>query len=101
MTQRKIATCCYCGTRAMLVLAGTERHELACSGCGAPLHEMKALRPVETRRGERELVRPSAVRGAPPKPARPPKKRKKAKRRKGLMRSFLEEAFDAIEDILD
>ena len=33
----KIATCCYCGTRAALVLTGKHRHELSCSGCGAPL----------------------------------------------------------------
>ena len=40
----KIATCCYCGSRAALVLKGKVRHELACSNCGAPLHEMKMLR---------------------------------------------------------
>jgi hypothetical protein len=32
----KIATCCYFGTRAALVL-DRARHELACSSCGAPL----------------------------------------------------------------
>ena len=42
----KIATCCYCGTRAALILRGKERHELACSTCGAPLHEMKMLRDL-------------------------------------------------------
>ena len=50
----KIATCCYCGTRAALVLSGKTRHELACSSCGAPLHELKKL-PCD-RRGDRELV---------------------------------------------
>jgi len=39
----KVATCCYCGTRAALVLRGKERHELACSSCGAPLSRMKML----------------------------------------------------------
>ncbi len=43
-------------------------------------------------------------RGAParPTPERPVKgKRKKVKKRKGLGRRFLEEAFDALEDIFD
>lgn len=39
----KIATCCYCGKRAALVLTGTVRHELACSACGAPLHDLKGI----------------------------------------------------------
>lgn len=39
---KKIATCCYCGTRAVLVLDET-RHELTCSACGAPLHDMKFM----------------------------------------------------------
>ncbi|MCV3272657.1 hypothetical protein [Roseobacter sinensis] len=99
----KIATCCYCGTRAALVL-GRNRHELACSSCGAPLHELKRL-PQE-HPGKTELVRPSAVRkSAPPDAYRsyksPKKRRKHHKRRKGLMRHLIEEAFDVIEDILD
>ncbi len=36
----KVATCCYCGTRAALVLRGKQRHELSCASCGAPLHNM-------------------------------------------------------------
>ena len=60
MTVSKIATCCYCGTRAVLNLRGKDRHELACSNCGAPLHEMKMLR--RDAKGERELVRPSPIR---------------------------------------
>ncbi|WP_375258351.1 hypothetical protein [Citreimonas sp.] len=40
----KVATCTYCGTRAALVLSGQTRHELACSACGAPLHDLKMLR---------------------------------------------------------
>ncbi|XOY55465.1 MAG: hypothetical protein ACMUJK_11980 [Rhodobacterales bacterium] len=43
MAGTKIATCCYCGTRAALVLRGHDRHELSCSNCGAPLHVMKML----------------------------------------------------------
>jgi hypothetical protein len=43
MPAQKIATCCYCGTRAALVLRGNDRHELSCSSCGAPLHNLKML----------------------------------------------------------
>ena len=50
MPARKIATCCYCGTRAVLVLRGKERHELSCSSCGAPLHDLKML-PIGPERG--------------------------------------------------
>ncbi len=99
----KIATCCYCGTRAALVL-GRKRHELACSSCGAPLHELKRL-PQE-HPGKTELVRPSTVRqaasGERHRSQKAPKPRKKKhKRRKGLMRHLIEEAFDVIEDIID
>ncbi|MGR3485630.1 MAG: hypothetical protein ACU0BF_09830 [Paracoccaceae bacterium] len=45
----KIATCCYCGTRAALVL-DRERHELTCAACGAPLHEMKRMPEAESAR---------------------------------------------------
>ena len=98
----KIATCCYCGTRAALVL-GRDRHELTCSSCGAPLHEMKRLRqdPVPT---------PGRYQDQP-KPPRHPRDRRdtraylawsgKPKKRKGLMRYILKEAIDVIEDIFD
>ena len=99
----KIATCCYCGSRAALVL-GKDRHELTCANCGAPLHDMKRFKqePSSSRK-ERAY--------AQSKPAKKAKKqkysgyhaprRKPAKRRKGLMRHILEEAFDVIEDIFD
>ena len=95
----KIATCCYCGTRAALVLAEGGRHELACGSCGAPLHNMKILRAdrVAAPAAQPRPVRAAAT-GAPMhKRAKP----KKAKRRKGLMSKLMEEAFDAIEDIFD
>ncbi|MDJ0637657.1 MAG: hypothetical protein QNJ20_02390 [Paracoccaceae bacterium] len=92
----KIATCCYCGTRAALILRGKERHELACSNCGAPLHEMKMLRTDV--RGDRELVRPSRVRADNYAPY---KRRKKKKKTKSLSRRFMEEVWDAAEDIFD
>lgn len=95
MTQ-KIATCCYCGTRAALVLRGKERHELSCSNCGAPLHEMKMLRTNTD--AERE------VRGLAPiqQHARSdPRRRKKRKKTKSLSRKFMDELFDAAEDLFD
>jgi len=96
----KIATCCYCGTRAALSLRGEERHELACSNCGAPLHEMKMLRTDA--HGDRELVRPSPIR-QPPRPSYKDDKRsrKKRKKTKSLSRRFMEELWDEVEDLFD
>ncbi len=94
----KIATCCYCGTRAALVLSGTTRHELACSGCGAPLHDLKALRPVSKRADDHKLVRPSRVRDDKTRPRKP---RKSKKKRKSPLQRLFSEAFDMIEDIFD
>jgi len=92
----KIATCCYCGLRAALVLDHS-RHELTCAGCGAPLHDLKHL--PQTHPGKQELVRPSAVRpGTPPNKKR---KKKRQKRRKRLLHKIMEEAFDVIEEIFD
>ena len=97
----KIATCCYCGTRAALVLRGKDRHELACSGCGAPLHVLKSLRPPAQRKGERELVghQKSRRKVAPPYPESSSGRPKK--RRKSMIKRVFEEAVDLIEDIFD
>jgi len=106
----KIATCCYCGTRAALVLRGKDRHELSCSACGAPLHDLKIMPMTSARVGQlsgkrnasrrappvpHDVVRP--IHHAPPKPDKTARKIKK----KSRMRHFLGEAFDLIEDILD
>lgn len=101
---RKIATCCYCGTRAALVLRGRETHELACSRCGAPLHDLKKL-PID-REGDRELVerrRPAPAARTPYANAEylPSKPRKKPKKRRRLVKKIFEEAFDILEDIFD
>lgn len=98
MTHQKIATCCYCGTRAALVLRGKDRHELACSNCGAPLHDLKMLRRDHD--GRAGLVKPSRLRGAP-QPQQGSRKPRHGKRRKGLKRRILEEAWDLLEDIFD
>ena len=95
----KIATCCYCGTRAALSLRGKERHELACSNCGAPLHEMKMLRSDAL--GDRELVRSSPIRARPASRQWDAKRRKKKKKKKSLKHRFFEEVWDAAEDLFD
>ena len=116
----KIATCCYCGTRAVLRL-DRDRHELACSACGAPLHEMKALPVTEPRhkpgrnrdrsgsksdkRTKRDRKRTTS-REVPPhrserdkKHARKP--RKKPKKRKSALRWMMKELWDVVEDVFD
>lgn len=103
----KIATCCYCGARAALVL-DKGRHELTCSGCGAPLHDLKRLHKEHN--GRTHLVKKAPVQ-RPRKPNKSDRhdfeerrKRKSVrppKRRKGLMKHLFEEAFDIIEDIFD
>ena len=102
MPSPKIVTCCYCGTRAALVLRGRERHELSCASCGAPLHDLKMLRADH--KEDAELVKPSPIRSrAPnsPERARRPDSRRRKKRRKGFGQRFFEEAWDVIEDIFD
>lgn len=93
MGHPKIATCCYCGTRAALVLRGDVRHELACAACGAPLHNLKSLPVDHVRRTSRGGVPPTA------KPARPPKAGRR--KRKSLSRRVLSDVIDLIEDIFD
>ena len=91
----KIATCCYCGTRAALVL-DKGRQELACRACGAPLTAMKAMRAMPT-------PAPRAVLPATWQAAHPEGRRvaRPKKRRKGLARRLLEELADVVEDIFD
>lgn len=102
MPARKIATCCYCGTRAALALDRT-RHELVCTSCGAPLRELKMLPKAPDR-----ATAPAAT------PARPEprgralaaaalrgRKVKKPSKKKGFGRWAMEELWDAVEDIFD
>ena len=69
----KIATCCYCGTRAALVLTGKHRHELSCSGCGAPLHDLKML--PKDRTGDREILHDRPRKSGKPRSQKPKKKK--------------------------
>ncbi len=101
MPAPKIATCCYCGTRAALVLRGEVRHELSCASCGAPLHDLKMLRADHA--GARSLVRPSPVRNThrkAPSRARDHDRRRR-KKHPWPGRRLLEEVWDEIEDIFD
>lgn len=86
----KVATCCYCGTRAALVLTGKDRHELSCSSCGAPLHDLKMM-PTQ----KRETVKSA------PQPFKPIKRKKQKKRKKPKGYRMFKEVFDIVEDIFD
>lgn len=103
MPVQKIATCCYCGTRAALVLTGETAHELSCASCGAPLHDLKML-PKSSGNSGRDFGKTakSMHSGQWQKPkAAKQNKRRKPKKRKTFGQRFLEEAFDVIEDIFD
>ncbi len=122
----KIATCCYCGTRAALVLRGEGRHELSCAACGAPLHEMKAIpqpRNDNAARtsftgqgtGRRGPVKPNRAKAKSARPAAKPQicrrtpdyddddydDRRRPRRRNRLLRKALEEIWDVVDDIFD
>lgn len=99
----KITTCCYCGTRAALVLRGKASHELSCGSCGAPIHVMKrlALEPEPVRKRVEKSKPAISHRPAPKRFEQSYKKPKKRKRRKSALRWFIEEAKDVIEDIFD
>ena len=79
MAVTKVGTCCYCGTKAALVLRGKDRHELSCATCGAPLHALKVL-PQQTDTPRKDFAAVSH-RPVPPKydKAQKPGKRKKRK----------------------
>jgi len=89
----KIATCCYCGTRAALVLGRQGRHELTCASCGAPLHALKRL-PSDADHPSPRKAKPAY---APEKPRKP----EKAKKRKSRARWLLSEVVDFVEDVFD
>jgi len=107
----KIATCNYCGTRAALVL-DQGRHELSCSACGAPLHDMKFMPQQEDAR--KKTGRPvGAMPGGPRRKVQVDwteerrlalgerARRKPVKRRKSFGRKVLSEIWDVVEDIFD
>jgi len=109
----KIATCSYCGTRAALVL-DQGRHELVCSACGAPLHDMKALpkadhvprkrAPVTAapkRAGRRRRVKVDWAAERAHALGKEPKRKSRRKPRKSLAYRVVDELWDGIKDIFD
>jgi hypothetical protein len=90
----KVATCCYCGKKAALVLKGRTRHELACSGCGAPLHNLKMIKTTAEERSKG--VERSAKAPFLKHPRGKPTKRKPA-----FSRRLIGKLFDEIEDVFD
>ena len=99
----KIATCCFCGTKAALVLRGRERHELACGSCGAPLHDLKMLpkQPEPVPRDSRAHAAFPAGSHQRAMSRKPPPEPKKPKKTKSLARRAWSEIWDVIEDIID
>lgn len=100
----KIATCCYCGTRAALQLNGKVQHELACASCGAPLHDLKMM-PVAAKGQDRHYSKPLKQ-----KKSKGHKKydssdyyrskdHKKKKSKKS--KSWGKKLFDGVEDLID
>ncbi|WP_353309570.1 hypothetical protein [Shimia sp. NS0008-38b] len=109
----KIATCCYCGTRAALVLRGDLRHELACSNCGAPLHNLKVMpalgpgaapahfsHPIQRKKTKAQSKSKRAAHShwEDHKARRSKTSRKK---RTSRVKDWVEDVFDVIEDIFD
>ena len=102
----KIATCSYCGTRAALVF-DKGRHELVCSSCGAPLHDIKMM-PQSS-----GIKKENVIRGRPGRFRRRKRKNEpkscrnrspafqKRRSRKPLGRRILEEIWDTVEDVFD
>ncbi len=116
----KIATCCYCGTRAALVLRREGRHELSCAACGAPLHEMKAIPQPRSGSATRKSGAGQGTRRrapAKPMPVKPVAKAqprraapdydddrrapRRGKSRGRLLRKAFEEIWDVVDDIFD
>jgi hypothetical protein len=103
--QTKLATCSYCGRRQALQLTARGGHELACGACGAPLHEMKWLKPpAPDQPKKRSAPRPAPHGVTQPAPRTAPddgRARRPVKRRKPLWKKALEEVFEVIEEIFD
>jgi len=102
MPATKVATCCFCGTRAALVLRGKDRHELTCSSCGAPLHDMKQLHPARSTASATTPARPAQRQRVVPYESHDRwAGKKKRKPKKTFGRRIFSEVIDLIEDIID
>lgn len=99
----KVGTCCYCGTKAALVLTGRVKHELSCATCGAPLSKLKMLPKF----GD-QAPAPAAAPARPTlvfTPQKPCKKLRNKPKKKNKIKSLGHKAFseiwDVVEDIFD
>lgn len=87
------------------MLRGNLRHELACSSCGAPLHDLKQMPRADydnhpARRAPTHSD-PHAYGSYPAKHGKPVKKKKSKKKRKSRAFDLFEDIFDVVEDIFD
>ena len=103
MAVTKIATCCYCGTKAALVLRGKTQHELSCGTCGAPLRAMKMLPTQSAGQGVSTVSpNPKAKRKTAKQSAHFSKSQSKKRRKsKGFGRRVFAEIWDVIEDVVE
>ncbi|MFT4916190.1 MAG: hypothetical protein ACI85V_000337 [bacterium] len=101
MTITKIGTCCYCETKAALVLRGKDRHELSCNTCGAPLHALKILPKQPKAATARKAVshRPKSEKVVQYEQSRHRSKPGKRRKSKSLGRKIWSEVWDVVEDI--
>ncbi|MEM1129866.1 MAG: hypothetical protein AAGH83_05010 [Pseudomonadota bacterium] len=88
------------------MLTGRVRHELACSACGAPLHDLKAIRTdTGPARKHGDLAKASAQRSASwPELDRLISKKaksKKKKKKKSFSKKAISKAFDLLDDVFD
>ncbi|CTQ48830.1 hypothetical protein JDO7802_00837 [Jannaschia donghaensis] len=91
----KLATCCYCGRRSALRMAD---HTLVCGSCGAPLRNMKPLRPAHAQAIASHPADPRPHKMPRPKPMKRRKKRKSVWKK---LADRVEDVWDEIEDIFD
>lgn len=98
MAATKIATCCYCGTKAALILRGKDKHELTCGNCGAPLRALKMLPAAQSRPATSTAKKRKKAEKSPERDVPRPKKRRKGK---SFGRRVFSEIWDVLEDVVD
>lgn len=101
---QKIATCCYCGTRAALVLGGSQQHQLACGNCGAPLQDLKSLKTGTSKTSGKSQKRSKAPPHRVESSARfplPSAKHLKNRYTRKLQRKLTKKALKAVLDLFD
>ncbi len=103
MAATKIATCCYCGTKAALVLRGKDKHELTCSKCGAPLRALKMLpkQPGHDTASATAPTRTTKRKRVEKYPEYRDERSRKRKKSKGFGRRVMSGLWDVFEDVVD